>query len=184
MVAEFVDRAPEPLVLRHRDDHAPTRPRGLEHLSQDPLIIIEMLEDVERADDVEFRVEGHVASVHLDERDVFQPRVRAIQAAHEHVGGDHTQMREARAERRGNTTGPAPEVQKGFRPRENNGTSPRQSARSGRETRNGCPVPRRAHPAHSSRRCRLRSRALARASECRPASQASVRTKGTASQVR
>ena len=72
-MAVDVDRAPQPPVLGHGDDHAASRDHGTKQLARHAPIVIEVFEHVAAGDDVELAIERQPPGVHLVEVDAGKP---------------------------------------------------------------------------------------------------------------
>ena len=73
MSAELVEGAPQPRVLGDGDDEAAAGTARPAHLTEHRRVVVDVFDDVERADRIEFRHERNASGVHLDQFDVSQP---------------------------------------------------------------------------------------------------------------
>ena len=78
---QVVEPAPHPLVLRHGDEEQPAGSQRLTYLPHHLLVLGDVLNHVEGADDVELPGEGNVGGVELDELNPGQPPARVAQPA-------------------------------------------------------------------------------------------------------
>jgi hypothetical protein len=67
-------------MLRHRDENPSARPDRLTHLGQDRLVLLDVLEDVERSGHVELLLERQPPPVQLVERDVRETRACDVES--------------------------------------------------------------------------------------------------------
>jgi hypothetical protein len=72
----FVKSAPEPRMLRNEKNHATAWSQGLRDLADHDLVFIDVLEDVERAHDVEHAIKGKKARVELQQFDARKAPAR------------------------------------------------------------------------------------------------------------
>ena len=76
MLCRVVGGAPEPRVLRHGDEHEPTRDERRVDRAERAGVVVDVLEHIEGADRVELVGERQVACVELQQRDVREPAAR------------------------------------------------------------------------------------------------------------
>jgi hypothetical protein len=63
----LVNSAPQSGMLRHGNDQATAWAQGGVHLEERPIVLLDVFEDVERADDVELRFERQLPRIHFEQ---------------------------------------------------------------------------------------------------------------------
>jgi hypothetical protein len=88
VMRERVRSAPEPLVLRDKQDDPTAGSQRAAHPHERALVVVQVLEDVQRADDVELVVEGQLADVEPTELCLRYALARDAQTLLEEIDAD------------------------------------------------------------------------------------------------
>jgi len=113
MLRRLVGFAPEEGVLRHPQKQAATRPQRPAHLLQDPLVLLDVPQHIEGADDVELRFEGDGSSVHLHQLRTRKPVSSEAQAGAEGLTPSQPHVWQGTPDPGQDPTGTAADLEKG-----------------------------------------------------------------------
>src|SRR5262249_36541279 len=98
VVRDVVGSAPEPRVLRNRQDESATRTKRPHDLLQHESVLVDVLEDVERRNHVEDARERHVSRVELQKRRSGQSAARDLETSREQIGARNSEWETARTD--------------------------------------------------------------------------------------
>src|SRR5256885_11096581 len=93
MTGRNIRRAPQPAVLRHSQQQHAARHKCPRHRLDHVVIMVDMLDDVECADGIEFAFERYVCCVKLHERRSLKMTARDRQTVYERFGADELRAR-------------------------------------------------------------------------------------------
>ena len=79
-------------MLRDREEKAPARTQRLVDLCEDALVLLDVLEDVERSGDVELRAEWDLARIHLQQVGIRHPPASDVESGREQLAADEAHL--------------------------------------------------------------------------------------------
>ena len=118
MSGELIGFAPEPAVLWNGDDQASSGSQRGEHCPQRVLVAVDVLENVERSDEIERAVDTERSCVHLREGYALESPARHAESFREHFHADRLQVGPRAVDRRQDIPRPAPDLEEGLSVRE------------------------------------------------------------------
>src|SRR5437763_2035985 len=117
-------------MLRDSDDDAAARAAGRVHLAQDPLVVLDVLDDVERANNVEFITVRNAPGVHLQQRRARNTASRERERRGVRLRALEPQTRRRLANRAEDIAGAAADLEQTLRPGEMCAHCPDNQARA------------------------------------------------------